>query len=1224
MKEDMQSFGLRVFLLFSLALAVACQSDENVPIPENPSNFQIPTPVPFEIPEGKTIEWKTIQKDSVPKGRKMSFNWDRLPSKPFSLEEEEPLKKPLDEISFDWEELEEAPLTLEIEFDSLQSVKFPLPAPIVSLVGTPLKAEGSAAGILNLSNGQGLPGNTIYAQTIAPDGSHWIGTEQGLVKFAGNEFHLYEIVTTEFASGVINIISDLDFDQEGRLIVSTFERGFLIVDLENEIVEKFKLPYGFTRGTIDRDGNYWGGRISGLLKFVDLKNRTLSRINLESKNLNIINGFGSFVDSKNNLWLGLNSGIAIANPDRTKVKFLGRDEGISVPNIYDFREGSDGSVWLASYSLGAVNVSLENQVISRMGEEQGFTGNLIDITLDQEGNIWMGSDESFSIYNPTKGTLKTIKTNFHLRGAGPPAVSLIDEKDGMYWAGTFTNGLILYDPLGMDSRHLNTENGLVSNEVWGIEEDQNHRVWLASYGGLNIYDPSTKTLKYLEIPREIGPNDHRGVSKLSEDILFIGSLGGFSLLNLKENTITSYQGNSETARFFWRARLRKDGTLWLATNDGLIVFDQNEGTMKKVDGFTGLAGSTVWGIEEDHLNKIWVVTNSGINFIDPEKNTVSFLGIYEGLSTVDQSVIFRDSEDQMIIGGGRGISIINKERNQITNVNSDHGLEPESLYDLVVSKGRIQLGTSDGIVIIEQPSEDNPNQPWRFLNYGRAEGSPFTDYNQMTAKVTRSGKVWWAASPILTVNLQDPKLNTDAPAIVELTGIRIMDQTANLFKNSQQGRDISVFDSLTADIGNASNYLNENKITWDSLDPKTKVPLGLVLPYNQNSLTFTFSNPTIRSRDEIAYRYVLEGSDKDWSDITKNPISKTYFNLLPGDYTFKVISKGFNGVWSEPASFSFTINPPWWFTWWAFLIYAALLGLVIYTVVQIRSYYLKKENRLLEERVNHRTAQLNQSLENLKSTQQQLIQSEKMASLGELTAGIAHEIQNPLNFVNNFSEISNELIEEMKEELAAGNANVAIEIADDLKENLSKINHHGKRAGTIVKGMLAHSRSNSGERTLTDLNALADEYIRLSYHGLRAKDKSFNSNFKLELDPDLPKAKVAAQDIGRVLLNLINNAFYVVDEKAKSGIEGYKPEVIVSTKKTERGIEISVKDNGNGIPDSIKEKIFQPFFTTKPTGSGTGLGLSLSYDIVKAHGGEIKIRSIEGEGSQFIINLPIH
>ncbi|MEN2284343.1 ATP-binding protein [Algoriphagus sp. SE2] len=285
---------------------------------------------------------------------------------------------------------------------------------------------------------------------------------------------------------------------------------------------------------------------------------------------------------------------------------------------------------------------------------------------------------------------------------------------------------------------------------------------------------------------------------------------------------------------------------------------------------------------------------------------------------------------------------------------------------------------------------------------------------------------------------------------------------------------------------------------------------------------------------------------------------------------------------------------------------------------------------LLEKEVKLRTAELSQSLENLKSTQAQLIHSEKMASLGELTAGIAHEIQNPLNFVNNFSEVNRELIDELDEEIEKGDLEEIKIIAADIRSNEQKINLHGKRADAIVKGMLEHSRANKGEKAPTDLNALVDEFVRLSYHGLRAKDKDFNADFKLELDPDLPKVNVVASDIGRVILNLVNNAFYAVNEKTKSDSapEGYEPMIKVSSKYTPLpggagggSIELSVQDNGGGIPEQVRDKIFQPFFTTKPTGSGTGLGLSLSYDIVKAHGGELKVESVEGEKTEFLIQL---
>jgi len=313
-------------------------------------------------------------------------------------------------------------------------------------------------------------------------------------------------------------------------------------------------------------------------------------------------------------------------------------------------------------------------------------------------------------------------------------------------------------------------------------------------------------------------------------------------------------------------------------------------------------------------------------------------------------------------------------------------------------------------------------------------------------------------------------------------------------------------------------------------------------------------------------------------------------------------------------------------------LFSIIAGILIVAFLLYRNNkHKQKANILLLEQKKT----VENTLQELKATQQQLIQSEKMASLGELTAGIAHEIQNPLNFVNNFSEVNQEMVDELQTELKSGNVEEAIAISNDIKDNSEKINHHGKRADAIVKGMLQHSRTSTGQKEPTDINALADEYLRLSYHGMRAKSKNFNATIQTDFDESIGKINIVPQDIGRVLLNLYNNAFFAVNEKKTPAPKGekntvqidYEPRVTVSTKSVKSpsgnlGVILTVKDNGNGIPQKVLDKIFQPFFTTKPTGEGTGLGLSLSYDIVKAHSGEIKVETKEGEGSEFIIQLP--
>ena len=419
------------------------------------------------------------------------------------------------------------------------------------------------------------------------------------------------------------------------------------------------------------------------------------------------------------------------------------------------------------------------------------------------------------------------------------------------------------------------------------------------------------------------------------------------------------------------------------------------------------------------------------------------------------------------------------------------------------------------------------------------------------------------------------------------------------------------------------------------------------LQYNQNVFSIDFTIADYANPAQNRLTYYLENYDIKWRDANAEH-KAYYFNVPPGKYVFHLKGVNSYGVWAEK-SINIIIMPPWYRTLLAYGIYALLFILIVFSFDRImRRRIVQRERQKTQERELAQAKEIEKAYTELKATQSQLIQAEKMASLGELTAGIAHEIQNPLNFVNNFSEVNNELLDDLKEAIAKNDQAEIEAIFKDLKENESKVTSHGKRAESIVKGMLMHSRGSSGQKEPTDINALADEYLRLSYHGFRAKDKSFNADFKLEADESLPKIEVAPQDIGRVLLNLINNAFYAVDKRAKEltpqppegGLRKaqnkYKPTVIVSTASFippsgddrpdesvgRGGVNITVKDNGSGIPSSIKEKIFQPFFTTKPTGSGTGLGLSLSYDIVKAHGGEITVSSKENEGTEFIIHLP--
>jgi len=634
----------------------------------------------------------------------------------------------------------------------------------------------------------------------------------------------------------------------------------------------------------------------------------------------------------------------------------------------------------------------------------------------------------------------------------------------------------------------------------------------------------------------------------------------------------------------------KAGTVWIGTGDkGLSSYNPrtkiftrypfiyNNDRMQVKDSLDDVG---VISLYFDSDGMLWIGTNLGSlnSFNTQTKKFRSYLNYKEGFFCV--LAIKEDSRKRLWVGTYlSGLFLVDRRTGALKRITEKDGLLHNAVYDLKEDgAGNIWATTRRGLSRITSGTYSITNftdaRPWssNFYNY-----SIFQDRAGIFHLPGKNGII--SFNPL---QLQESK--TSPAVIIE-------------------------------SIGYSSNGVTDTLLQAEGREE-------IRLRYNENKISFQYVALHYGDASKNQYAYRLEGYDKDWIPAgTQRSVS--YTNLAPGTYTFKVKAANSDGLWNETgASLTIIISPPWWKTWWAYLLYVLIFGFAVWSYINYYRKKIQRENIILEEKVQHRTSQLQTSIADLKATQQQLIQSEKMASLGELTAGIAHEIQNPLNFVNNFSEVNKELLAEMNIEMEKGNYDEVKEIAKDVSENEEKINHHGKRADAIVKGMLQHSRSSSGVKEPTDINALADEYLRLSYHGLRAKDKSFNATMKTDFDESIGNINIIPQDIGRVILNLITNAFYAVDERKKLGItEGYEPTVVVSTKKSGDKISIVVKDNGNGIPQKVLDKIFQPFFTTKPTGQGTGLGLSMSYDIVKAHGGEIKVETIEGEGSEFIIQL---
>ncbi|MFI5156125.1 MAG: ATP-binding protein, partial [Chitinophagales bacterium] len=606
-----------------------------------------------------------------------------------------------------------------------------------------------------------------------------------------------------------------------------------------------------------------------------------------------------------------------------------------------------------------------------------------------------------------------------------------------------------------------------------------------------------------------------------------------------------------------------------------------------------------------------------------------------------------DEYGKMWIGTDTGLYIADTRTGVFTAMTKAEGLSGNHIYSLLSRQGSVLADTHNGVTIITPPmtgkksTEDtkvNDNK-WELAPMAGSEDLVRSDLSWNTNYVTKDGRYFWGGEDGTIIIKNDIKEENERGTIY-LTGINIMDQPQYFLSKSALNDKDTLWSADTFYVKGhqpvITGFSNKPGLSWDSVTGPHNMPVTLRIPYNQNRIHFQYNLADLDRNDSTYYSYILEGTDRKWNVFTAKTESQIYSNLTAGEYTFKVRSKVLNGAWGKPATLSFTIAPPWWQTWWAYCLYSiCFIAAIYFTDRTRRKMLIEKERAKTRERelqqakeIEKAYKQLETTHESLKATQKQLIQSEKMASLGELTAGIAHEIQNPLNFVNNFSEVNNELLLEMMEEMDKGNPEGARSIADNIIGNGQKILTHGKRADAIVKGMLQHSRESKGLKELTDLNALADEYFRLSYQGFRAKDsqdsanKLFHATLKTDFDPRIGNINIIPQDIGRVLLNLYNNAFYAVSEKKRLLTEGYDPTVTVSSKRIGGSVELRVKDNGNGIPQKVGDKIFQPFFTTKPAGQGTGLGLSLSYDIVKAHEGEIKVETKEWEFTEFVIQLP--
>jgi signal transduction histidine kinase/ligand-binding sensor domain-containing protein len=1234
------------YTFFLITFLFSCNKGSNTSaLAEQSSEYSQPKSSPLEFIKTEKTVWTDVNPDSVKPIKEIPFDFDKLPTKPFYLDGFKPLAKPTFVSRFNWETLPDTAFDIDkIPALPLQYKTFKLTPPTHLKATKPKINKAALMGILQMGLEEELMGDRVLSLFEDSKGFIWMGTRKGICRYDGAYYDIFSL---------------------------NGEKG-----TNSEKIYRI---------TEDNKGRIWM-HCSTYICCLDVENGILKKIDLNAT------GFDIIKDSQGYIWVGMNginSGIYLIDPANETIKFITKTHGLKLPHIIRISEDANGLIWLCGgvsnldiidrthkkikhlnlpndtsnrvrgtfiYSLlphnekmiisttkGGIDIiDTKKGLVEHLGKEQGILNLAYNLTKDDAGNIWLATESQGAyVYDDKSHKIKQITEKEGL--SNNHTENILFDSRGQMWIGTLSGGLNvinLRSVLPQNINEINENSGnLVTNETYNTVQNKLNQVWInyQAVQGLDInphmdiIDLQSQTVKFFDVPKWVNTTARSFIMSDKKNQIWVAdNQKTLHVINTKTKKVKRIELFKEKTPLTFPFNMIEDanGKIWiLLGSGGVMVYNPEKHSFKILEGFK------LWNsIFCDSSGNVYIMTPDGLFMIDATQNTLKCIKTDPGFYSMVE-----DSLHNIWGATEKGVLRFDFKNNSVLKFTPNEGLTANEAYQLVYNQGKIYAGMSNGINEISET-----NGKWSVKSYGRAQGFYNLDVNGGAGLTLPNGKMLWGIqTSVVTMNV--PKIDTTVP-LAYITGLSLGGKSQSFIDNKLIKRSIDSKDSIwSADIDTSylrsnlpkeNGYLQQNNISWDSPTGFFILPVNLILPYHQNQIGFTFTGMHLSDPDKTRYQYILEGIDKEWNPITSNAYSDNYRDLPSGKYTFQVRSKGFNDIWSKPTAFSFTITPPFWQTWWAYLFYAVAFAYALRTYIQYRSRALKEKNIVLEEKVHQRTEELESSLKELKSTQTQLIQKEKLASLGELTAGIAHEIQNPLNFVNNFSELSVDLAKELKEEIdkveiPEKDKDYIGEILTDLSQNQEKINHHGKRASSIVKGMLEHSRASTGVKEMTDINALADEYFRLSYHGLRAKDKDFNATMETDFDKNLPKINVIPQDMGRVLLNLFNNAFYAVHERQQLSeslklSENYTPSVFLTTQLIDNQIVIKVRDNGTGMPESVRAKVFQPFFTTKPTGSGTGLGLSLAYDIVtKGHGGNLEVISKENEFTEFMIKLPL-
>jgi len=1073
----------------------------------------------------------------------------------------------------------------------------------------------------NYGTEQGLPLSEISCSYTDSDGNLWFGTfGAGICRYDGHGF-------TSFATAqglADNRINGITQDQAGNMWIGTEENGISVYD--GKSFRNLNSSNGLISNTInsifrDMSGAIWIGTLGGLSRFDGKRffNYTIAD-GLAGNTINCV-----FQDKSGNLWFGSQTGAS--RFDGKQFVNYSMRQGLVDNRVYGIAQDTTGFIWFATYN----GVSrFDGTKFTNFTTAQGLAfDQTLCIVADRFGQMWIGTY--------TKGLSRYDGKRFinYSTAQGLPSniiqTATID-KAGNCWFGTIGGGLSRYD--GGTIEDYTVAKGLPENQIYHILQEKSGTMWF----GTDI-DGASKLENnvFTTYSTEQGLPDNSVVSVIedSKGCIWFSTLGG-GVSRFDKISFTNYsKKNGLAGNNIWSMLEDRVGNLWFGSHDvGVSKFDGK--------GFTnytkaqGLAGNTIYSMMQDKSGNIWFATGDGVSRFNGEVFT-NFTKA-QGLAANTVYSVIQDKYGNIWFGTGGG-GITRYDGNSFTNYNTTQGLPDNAVSAIAEDRTRnlIWFGTNLGLSVLPSDHFVNPaSGTTEFKVFDNNSGYPIKDINYNSLFVDNKGIVWAGCGDNKLIRFNYDAINKNSqPLKIQILQIKVNNESLCWNDLLYKGRPRSLPDSMagvnemmtTFGALQTSHVLDSirkrySAVRFDSVERFYPVPTNLVLPHSANNITIEYAATEPAMPRQVRYQEKLEGYDDDWTSLSNG--TRAVFGHIPeGDYHFRIKALSPYGVWSA-SSYDFRVLPPWYRTWWAYSFYGICLLAALLLADRVRrERIIAREREKTKEKELEHAKEIERAYKELKASQALLIQSEKMASLGELTAGIAHEIQNPLNFVNNFSEINRELIKEMRSAIDQSDTHEMNAIADDIESNEEKINHHGKRAESIVKGMLQHTRTGTGQKEQTNFNALAEENLKLALHGVQAKNKDFNPTIKTDYDESLGSLSVVPQDLGRVFLNLYNNAFYSVNAKRKSLGDLFEPIVSVTTNRLEDRVTISVRDNGIGIPNSISSKIFQPFFTTKPTGQGTGLGLSLSYDIIKAHRGEITVVSEEGKFAEFIVSLPI-